>query len=254
MNTRRHYRFHLVFFALALSCFLDANAQLPVNNQPLPKSKRSALNAQFLQRSGGFIKKPTQGKAFVFINAQKRTLDPFFTVSNDIENILRISVQAVEEQPNTEPLIQVNQALQKSHYGAAILLCDVSSLPGLLIAPEQRWAVVNVAKLAEDNPSKALLAERTHKELWRAFAYLMGAAHTTMTPCLLKTITSIHDLDANTAKIICPEPLQKIVDHAQKLGIQPVERTTYKRACEEGWAPMPTNALQRAIWEEVKNK
>ena len=34
--------------------------------------------------------------------------------------------------------------------------------------------------------------------------------------------------------------------------IAPVRRTTYKTACEEGWAPPPTNDYQRAIWEAAK--
>lgn len=32
-------------------------------------------------------------------------------------------------------------------------------------------------------------------------------------------------------------------------GIEPVRRTTYKVAVEEGWAPPPTNDFQRAIWD-----
>ena len=34
--------------------------------------------------------------------------------------------------------------------------------------------------------------------------------------------------------------------------IAPVRRTTYKTACEEGWAPPPTNDFQRAIWDAAK--
>ena len=34
--------------------------------------------------------------------------------------------------------------------------------------------------------------------------------------------------------------------------IAPVRRTTYKVACEEGWAPPPTNDFQRAIWDATK--
>ena len=34
--------------------------------------------------------------------------------------------------------------------------------------------------------------------------------------------------------------------------ISPVRRTTYKVACEEGWAPPPTNNFQRAIWDATK--
>ena len=34
--------------------------------------------------------------------------------------------------------------------------------------------------------------------------------------------------------------------------IAPIRRTTYKVACEEGWAPPPTNEFQRAIWDAAK--
>ena len=27
---------------------------------------------------------------------------------------------------------------------------------------------------------------------------------------------------------------------------------TYKEACEEGWAPAPTNEIQKAIWDKVR--
>ena len=51
-----------------------------------------------------------------------------------------------------------------------------------------------------------------------------------------------------------PEPFNKIMTHAQKLGMQPQRMTTYRKAVEEGWAPAPTNDLQRTVWEEVKNQ
>ena len=34
--------------------------------------------------------------------------------------------------------------------------------------------------------------------------------------------------------------------------IAPVRRTTYKVACEEGWAPAPTNDFQRAIFDAAR--
>ena len=36
------------------------------------------------------------------------------------------------------------------------------------------------------------------------------------------------------------------------MGITPYRRTTYREACQEGWAPQPTNDVQKAIWEQVK--
>ena len=29
------------------------------------------------------------------------------------------------------------------------------------------------------------------------------------------------------------------------------ESFTHKKACQEGWAPAPTNDVQKAIWEKV---
>ena len=35
------------------------------------------------------------------------------------------------------------------------------------------------------------------------------------------------------------------------MNVTPKVRITYKKACEEGWAPAPTNEFQKAIWEKV---
>jgi hypothetical protein len=35
------------------------------------------------------------------------------------------------------------------------------------------------------------------------------------------------------------------------LGVLPAQRATYLKACEEGWAPAPTNDVQKAIWDKV---
>jgi hypothetical protein len=36
------------------------------------------------------------------------------------------------------------------------------------------------------------------------------------------------------------------------LGVLPAQRATDMKACQEGWAPAPTNDVQKAIWEKVK--
>jgi hypothetical protein len=42
------------------------------------------------------------------------------------------------------------------------------------------------------------------------------------------------------------------VTYLKSLGVTPAEMTTYRKACREGWAPAPTNDIQKAIWEQVK--
>ena len=52
--------------------------------------------------------------------------------------------------------------------------------------------------------------------------------------------------------IRCVRIKHKISVHARKLGMQMVRTTTYRKAAEEGWAPPPTNDVQKAIWNEAK--
>ena len=33
--------------------------------------------------------------------------------------------------------------------------------------------------------------------------------------------------------------------------MKPYRLTTYRKACEEGWANPPTNDVQKAIWDKV---
>ena len=100
--------------------------------------------------------------------------------------------------------------------------------------------------------ASGILSVRTRKELWRAFAYLMGAANSTFEHCLMKTVTNLSDLDALKETVVSPEPLGKVMAHAQKLGMKTLRTATYKKASEEGWAPAPTNDIQKAIWDEAK--
>jgi len=41
------------------------------------------------------------------------------------------------------------------------------------------------------------------------------------------------------------------VTYLKALGVKPAEKTTYRKACREGWAPAPTNEVQQAIWDKV---
>ena len=80
----------------------------------------------------------------------------------------------------------------------------------------------------------------------------MGAANSAYQPCVMRDIQSLSDLDEKPIAIISPEPLMRIDPTLRKLGLAKTRRATYKRACEEGWAPAPTNDWQKAVWQKVK--
>jgi len=219
------------------------------------EAKREAFRAKIAARTGGMISRPhTAGAKFVFVNAQKlvKTEEISAPVAT-MTRILRhdICLEApVKEEPfslsNAQSLMKAQQAK------GAIFLVEDDVMPTVLVAPEAAWGVINVRKLNADKPNPLLLAQRTRREMWRVFAMVNGGgSNTKMGKCVMQTVLSLGDIDALGAEAFCPEPVNAVVAHLNKLGIKEYQTTTYRKACEEGWAPAPTNDVQKAIWEKV---
>ena len=242
-----------------LSCSLTATAQPAPETSAAPKTPEArprvmdpAARSNMLAKTGGLIQSPSEGPQFLFLNTQTRIAATVLNEPVDqIGKLLRFPI-ARKDAPNAKPITAAINALQDDQTAAVIVLGDSDGFPSLLIAPENRWAMVNVAALASEAASPETLAIRTQKEVWRAFGYLMGAAYSNFEGCLMKPVLSLEDLDALKGRSICPEPFNHIMAQGQKLGIKPQRVTTYRKAVEEGWAPAPTNDFQKAIWDELK--
>ena len=207
-----------------------------------PEEQRQRIETGRLaaeKRLGGFLYAPVKGKVIRVVNRQKALS------SEDVEKIVRDTCGAVgyvAEVVAVEP--------SDGRTGARIELVEDDS-PTLLVAPEDFWSRVNVSRLTVDKPDVKLLRRRLIKEFWRAFAMALGAANSNYQPCLMRTIASLGDLDGDETLVPCPEPYDKMQRTGEKIGLAHPHRVSYKRACQEGWAPTPTNDVQKAIWEEV---
>ena len=80
----------------------------------------------------------------------------------------------------------------------------------------------------------------------------LGCYKSNYTPCVMGNIYSLADLDSNPSLMPNPEVYDKVQSTCQRLGIDMLRKVSYKKACIEGWAPAPTNDIQKAIWEQVK--
>ena len=128
---------------------------------------------------------------------------------------------------------------------------DAGDAPTILVAPENAWAQVNVDALKKGDPDQKTLNGRVIKECWRALGLALGAGYSTYQPDLMDLITDPTQLDAIQPLSPCPASYNMMMTTAQRIGVQRVRRATYRTACKQGWAPAPTNDLQRAIWKEV---
>ena len=122
----------------------------------------------------------------------------------------------------------------------------------VLVAPESRWACVNVSALAKDGADGVKVQRRVRREMLRAFASLAGGGGSMDPLCVSRTATSLAELDAIKSNDLSYDPLVRAEEALKAMGITPYRRTTYREACQEGWAPAPTNDIQKAIWDEVR--
>jgi len=237
---------------LALIGVLSLCVSVGVLAQERARPVRKPGISGLMAHKGGLIRAPVTGPVILVLNAQQRVADAeVVAVAARIEQSMKLAVQC-QSGKAVDPMAEAVRRVAEPKVAAVLLVCDKPGLPMLLVAPEARWAIVNVAALAADKPEGTRLSERLEKELWRGFGYLMGAAHSGFERCVMKSVCQPSDLDQLAGRCVSPEPYIKIQQHALKIGASPYAFTSYRQACEQGWAPAPTNALQRAVWDDVK--
>ena len=131
-----------------------------------------------------------------------------------------------------------------------VRIVEKPDAPALLVAPDDAWAEVNVAKLADAKTKPAFLAARTRKEILRAFAYLT-AGSTYGTP-LYQRPASLRAFDEIADESFPIDIIMRANKHLGSMGLKAVEQSTYRDVLTMGYDVAPTNGYQKAIYDEVK--
>jgi len=206
---------------------------------------------KMLKRTGGKIARPnTQKGKIVFFNAQKQLpLETLRSGIDDFVNSYKFKIEFVEI--STFTLDSASDEMKKAGAQIAVFLSDSCNVPvTFLTAPEQHWAVINVKNVTSGAKNQTFAAARIRKEMMRAFLCAAGAMDSQYDGSMMSPISSANDLD----KVIEDPPvdaLMRAMKTMKFVGVTPLELTTYKQACQEGWAPAPTNEIQKAVWDKV---
>ena len=193
--------------------------------------------------SGGIIVKESPGNVFCVRDGQSAFTREEVTAALDrISTVLRLPARYVS-----------GDGAMPTNAGATVLLKDELSRKGttVLAAPEQGWAELATGWLTADSPSAETRARRLYVELMRALGMSVGAGASMYQPCIMARVRSLADLDAIKMMIPGPEGINNIEEGAKTFGINKVRVFTYREACQQGWAPEPTNDVQKAIWDKV---
>lgn len=195
---------------------------------------------------GGYVKRPnTQKGSIVYVNCQN-VIDDSILISHArmMEQELKYGV---EVKAGTFNLVKP-QVLGR----ASLFIVNDESLPTLLSAPEDRWAMVNFARLVTSNND--INISRAEKELSRGFALLGGSFMSQFERTITECVTNPTQLDKYPNSRLPFDTLRRMERYLKGYGLGQFESVLYCDACEEGWAPAPVDDVQRRIKTEIERK
>ncbi len=134
-----------------------------------------------------------------------------------------------------------------------LYVIDDPKEPVVLLAPEDHWGRLNIAKMVGDLPSERarerFFASRARKMMLKSLSLLIGGGSSQF-PGNVMNVATIRDLD-QCQESIPIDMADNYIAYLKAIGVTQAEKTTYRKACREGWAPAPTNDVQKAIWDKV---
>ena len=236
--------------AVALGAFADG-APAP-KKKISPEKLRETIRKVQAKKTGGIVRKEGSAKGtFVVVNAQRRVSESDLApVAETLGQWMHVQAKVVSAEAGSVDAKAAKAAISKAGgvLGVAVVEGDG---PTLLVAPEDGWALVDAAALAKDGADAKTLAARVRKEALRAFAFVSGGAYMARGEPLMRDVKSVKDLDAVASEQFGIDMVVHVRESAAFYGLTPWQQATYLKACEQGWAPAPTNEYQKAIWDKV---
>ena len=201
------------------------------------------------------VKPNSQQGKIVFVNAQsKLSQAEIETAVAALYKSAKFKFEVVAGSAGDKrPIDRAASACSDFKAQIAVIVVDDGETPAVLVAPEDQWAIVNVSKLDKGltpGPLYArLFAARCRKEIIRTFSLLCGGGASQFPGNMMAT-PSIEELDS-VQEFIPIDMESRWTEYLASHGVKPAYIRTYQQACKEGWAPAPTNDIQKAIWNRV---
>lgn len=202
------------------------------------------------RRTGGSIEVPAKG-CIAVANCQTRIPSAVFSPAVEkYANFTRLNVKRLDL-PSFSVSSTPAEAMKSAEAAAAVFIVDSPSLPLSLVSPEGNWGILNVSAVCAGSADPEKLHSRLCTGLARVLLLSTGAAVRDGNS-ILGRVSRPEDLDALSKSPMTLLELRDVMNHLLDCGVERATSVTYRQACREGWAPAPTNAVQRAIAEQVR--
>lgn len=215
--------------------------------------KRDEARLAIKESSGGFIydTRSAQG-SIAIIDAQKTVSGEYIRKHGKrIEAALAIPVRCVDF-ASPVGFSNLDEAIAAATGSVSVVVTECDVLPALVSVPEKKCVLVNVKALSIDAPSAEKIRERTLKEIARAVCFCFVINYSGSQGSVMDPIFSLEELDKMLVdNVSVAQKMHIEKSSAQFFGMRQYRRTTYAKACQEGWAPPPSDKYQKAIWDKM---
>ena len=236
-------------------------ARVPVKEKPAKEltpeeieqnHAKAAAFRKSIADKGGWVSVPMAGPAIKLIDATGKgwALEGLEAVKANLDRFGLCPSEAVRRQLAGDALAEGHAAAKES-CGVVMLVDGAEDAPLVTVYPEEHLAIIDMTALSKGAGGSGVRQDRVEKLAWRAIGHLVGCGAPDGYTCVMKPARNMAELDAMPNKFIHPATFFKARPYFDMCGVTPARKGTYESACQQGWAPAPTNDVQKAIWDKV---
>lgn len=206
--------------------------------------------AEIERNMGGRVTPPSNGKSVLFWDTTgkaKKALDGFTRYD---DKILHLPYTLKNDSaPSGMTAYKAACSAKSTKTPCVVYIYAEQGAPSLSVFPEDVIGCINITALAAKDEN--VFEERLQKEIFRAFGLVLGGYFMPQMPCVLEPVYSVEALDTVRSKSLAPIRFNGIIKSASQLDIPVLRSMPYSIAVKQGWAPPPTNDIQKAIWDRA---
>ena len=244
--------------AVAIVTLADEAYVSPVTGQAFDPNGKFTLeqikarDERVMAKTGGFLQQKASGPQLLLVDARERP-------SGAIDEVARLYKLGAHLDANVEKTPRGDKAAydfakslsdSKKPLMTLVVFDGDPSFPALAVYPEERIGLVNADRL-KGGEDPAAPEVRVSKEIWRAMGFIGGVGFSQHENDMMQPYYTLKELDGNIHAYIQPMNMAKMGRFWKRFGVKKEARVPYLVACQEGWAPAPTNDVQKAIWDKV---
>ena len=236
----------MIAVALTATCMVHAKkaAKTPLTDEQKAE-RRMQAQKRVMEMHGGILENKGKG-AMAIVNCQSKVgMSALEGKIKELKRITRMEASAFDGMFNLAD-VKIPDA-----HNAALFIIDDPKLPMSLVSIEAKWGMMNVAPLYADNPDQATVETRFQKQFVRIAVLVFGGCTSQYKGSPLQPVFAAKDLDSVSGDGFTIDTMGMFIRNLGALGMTQTKRATYRKACEEGWAPAPTNEYQKAVWDKV---